>query len=103
AGCARPTTFAIPADPNVTGQGVTPIGGNFTLYGGTVTSASGYTLDAPYSGDSSTRITLTFTAVNATEVLAWGGHISTRKDWGLGNSAVAIPGSPYHTRLIDLD
>src|SRR5205823_2884682 len=62
-----------------------------------------YTLDAPYSGDSSTRITLTFTAVNATEVLAWGGHISTRKDWGLGNSAVAIPGSPYHTRLIDLD
>jgi uncharacterized repeat protein (TIGR01451 family) len=36
-------------------------------------------------------------------VLAWGGHIATRKDWGNGNSAVAISGSPYHTRLIDLD
>src|SRR5262249_27857525 len=36
-------------------------------------------------------------------VLAWGGHISTRKDWGNGGSAVAISGSPYHTRLIDLD
>src|SRR5438034_321550 len=30
-------------------------------------------------------------------VLAWGGHISTRPDWGLANSAATIPGSPYHT------
>ena len=36
-------------------------------------------------------------------MLAWGGHIATRQDWGAGNSAVAISGSPYHTRLIDLD
>ena len=39
----------------------------------------------------------------ANPVLAWGGHIATRQDWGTGNSAVAISGSPYHTRLIDLD
>src|SRR6185436_3541594 len=35
--------------------------------------------------------------------LAWGGHIATRQDWGSGSSAVAISGSPYHTRLIALD
>jgi hypothetical protein len=39
----------------------------------------------------------------ANPVLAWGWHIATRKDWGNGNSAVAISGSPYHTRLLDLD
>ena len=39
----------------------------------------------------------------ANPVLAWGGHISTRADWGQDNSAVAISGSPYHMRLIDLD
>jgi len=36
-------------------------------------------------------------------VLAWGGHIATRGDWGANNAAVSISGSPYHTRLLDLD
>ena len=44
-----------------------------------------------------------FTASLANPVLAWGGHVSTRKDWGPDNLAVAIPGSPYHTRLVGLD
>ncbi len=30
-------------------------------------------------------------------VVAWGGHIATQTDWGAGNSATAISGSPYHT------
>ncbi|MEY4585781.1 MAG: hypothetical protein RIT05_199, partial [Bacteroidota bacterium] len=29
-------------------------------------------------------------------VLAWGGHIASLLDWGQGNSASAISGSPYH-------
>jgi hypothetical protein len=29
-------------------------------------------------------------------VLAWGGHIGTRADWGANNSAIFISGSPYH-------
>ena len=29
-------------------------------------------------------------------VLAWGGHIASLLDWGQGNSASTIPGSPYH-------
>src|SRR4051812_20357778 len=36
------TTFPIPADPQVTGAGVTPPGGVFRLYGGTITSVSAY-------------------------------------------------------------
>ncbi|MBI5037147.1 MAG: DUF11 domain-containing protein [Candidatus Kerfeldbacteria bacterium] len=105
AGLGAPTTFAIPADPQVTGAGVTPITGNFTLYGGTITAASAYSYSngAGFAGDKSASITLTFTASVANPVLAWGGHISHRGDWGTENSAVAIPGSPYHTRLINLD
>jgi hypothetical protein len=102
-GCGSPTTFPIPVDANVTGAGVTQIPGNFTMYNGTITAASAYTLSGSYAGDSSTRITLTFTAGSATPVLAWAGHISTRTDWGMANSAVGISGSPYHTSLIELN
>jgi hypothetical protein len=102
-GCNSPTTFAIPQDSNVTTAGVTQIAGNFTMYNGTITAASPYTRSGTYAGDSSTRITLTFTAGSATPVLAWAGHISTRVDWGLNNSAVGISGSPYHTSLVELN
>ncbi|MBI4038117.1 hypothetical protein HY387_00480 [Candidatus Daviesbacteria bacterium] len=104
-GCGSLNTDPIPADPQVTGAGVTPIAGNFTLYGGTITAVSPYSYadGTGFTGDKSARITITFTASVANPVLAWGGHISTRADWGLDNSAVNISGSPYHTRLIDLD
>jgi hypothetical protein len=84
---------------------VTPVAGFFTLYGGTITGVSAYSYVAGtgFAGDKSARITITFTASVANPVLAWGGHISSRADWGANNSAVAISGSPYHTRLIDLD
>ena len=102
--CGSPTTFAIPADPQVTGAGVTPIAGNFTIYGGTITAVSAYSGGAAFpTGDNSRSITITFSASQANPVLAWGGHIASRSDWGALHSASAIPGSPFHTRLIDLD
>src|SRR4029079_16461667 len=99
------TTFAIPADPQVTGGGLTPIAGNFRLYGGTITNVSSYTYSngSGFTGDKSASIVISFNATVANPVLARGGHIATRKDWGNANSAVAISGSPYHTRLLDLD
>lgn len=105
AGCGAPTTFPIPSDPQVTGAGVTPIAGNFTLFGGTITAASVYTYadGAGFTGDKSARITLTFTASVANPVLAWGGHIANRTNWGANNSAISISGSPYHMRLVNLD
>ena len=103
AGCGGATTFPIPADPFVTAEGVTPVPGVFTMYNGTITGVSAYTRTGAFAGNSQTSITLTFDAAVATPVLAWSGHISTRADWGFDNSAVAISGSPYHTRLLDLD
>src|SRR5204863_2930209 len=93
-GCGSPTTFPIPADPQVVGAGLTQVAGNFTLYGGTITAVSDYTYPTGtgFAGDMSARITITFTANVANPVLAWGGHISNRKDWGQSSSAVAIIG-----------
>src|SRR4029078_12275134 len=62
-----------------------------------------YSTGTGFTGDKSAAITINFTTTVAPPVLAWGGHIATRADWGNLNSAVAISGSPYHTRLIDLD
>jgi hypothetical protein len=105
AGCGAATTFPIPIDPNVTSAGVTQIGGQvFTMFGGTITAVSTYTLTGTYAGDSSTSITITFTANTTNPVLAWGGHIADRNDWATqGGSASDISGSPYHTRLLDLN
>src|SRR2546425_7245783 len=102
-GCGSPTTFAIPPDGNFTAAcaGCTQILGFFTLYNGTITGVSAYTLSAPYSGNSTTGITITFMAGTASPVLAWGGHIATQADWGAGNSAVDIQGSPYHMARTD--
>jgi uncharacterized repeat protein (TIGR01451 family) len=102
--------FTIPADPQVTGAGVTPVAGVFKMWGGDITGVVA-TVNAGYSypngigfaGDKTARIAIKFTASVANPVLAWGGHIATRVDWGNLNSAVAITGSPYHMRLVSLD
>lgn len=106
------STFAIPVDANVTNgsdgmngtsDDIAQIAGNFTLFNGTITSVSAYTLGGSFAGNSQTSVTINFTATTPNPVLAWGGHISTRADWGVNNSAIAIPGSPYHMRLISLN
>src|SRR5205085_7796923 len=74
--------------------------GVFTLYGATISSVSGYS----HSGDS-TSISIAFTTATGqltNPVLAWGGHIATKIDWGPGNSAGTISGSPYHMRGIEM-
>lgn len=94
------TTYAVPDDPN---SSVTQVAGLFTLFGGTITGVSAYTLNGSYSGDSSTRITISFTSTVENPVLAWGGHVASQVDWGTGSSAVNIAGSPYHMRLLDIN
>ena len=108
-------TTAIPVDPNVAAgldgipgnsDDITQIPGVFTLFNGNAMSivnpGSPYTLSGTYAGNSSTAITVQFNATATTAVLAWGGHISNRLNWGLLNSAIAINGSPYHMRLTNL-
>jgi len=109
-GCvfANSSLFAIPKDPQVdngSGSPITQTPGNFTIWGGTITAASiySYSHGTGFAGDKSASIVITFSADVANPVIAWGGHIATRHDWGPTSSAVAISGSPYHTRLLDLD
>jgi hypothetical protein len=119
-------TLSIPIDPHVSGAGVTQVSGqNFTAFGatfpanGAMVSNSGgnlcgsstctisanpsaYSLNGTYAGTSQTGLALYFTATSSTVVIAWGGHIARRLDWGAGNSAANVSGSPYHMRVIDL-
>jgi hypothetical protein len=94
-----------PGTPPGTGAAGGQPGGVFALWGGTVTSLSGYSYSngTGFAGDKSASIQINFTAQVPNPVLAWGGHIATRQAWGPLKSAVTIPGSPYHTRLISLD
>ena len=115
-GCnpANFTTFDIPAPTGVN----SPIPGlpenafnalpvaqrRMTMYNGTISSMVYTNPQGDLSlAQASTRITINFTAASPTVVLAWGGHIARAVDWGAGNSAAGISGSPYHTRLISLD
>ncbi|MFI3191148.1 MAG: hypothetical protein QX190_16510, partial [Methylococcales bacterium] len=83
---------------------ITQIAGQFAVFGsvGSLSFSDVYALTGLYSGNSSTSITLNFTYNGTTggeAVVAWSGHIATRVDWGDSNSAVTIPGSPYHMAL----
>ncbi|MDM7921513.1 MAG: carboxypeptidase-like regulatory domain-containing protein [Pyrinomonadaceae bacterium] len=106
------TTWAIPLDPLVaagndgvlgTADDIVQEPGDFTLFGSILQGVSAYTVTGTYDSASQTRITLTFLATSTDPILAWGGHISTRYDWGFDHSAIAIPGASYHMRLLDLN
>jgi hypothetical protein len=107
------TTFAIPAPSSagspVPGQPTASFNAHpatyMTLYGGTITNIQYNTEGDLNANQSETTIDITFTVNSAKAVLAWGGHIASRFDWGFssGNprSAGNISGSPYHMRLKD--
>jgi hypothetical protein len=111
-GCtlASEISFPIPVDPEVTNgfdqtngtaDDIVQIPGAFSCFGCTITAVSGYTRSGSQAGDSSKAVTITFTANQVNIVIAYGAHISTRTDWGLDNSAIAISGSPYHNYVVD--
>ena len=115
--------FAIPPDPNYSGAVPAP---NFPqesanqkikIWGGTITglarpvacgddsapipdNVNPYRLCGTYAGDSATGITVLFTPTGSEVVLAWGGHIAKRLDWGVANGATSISGAPFHTGMI---
>ena len=105
AGCSgyTTTTFLVPVDPTLsTSCGFTgsQVAGNLKIYGGTITSVSSYSQGSTcMTGNQDNTISVSFTANQITPVLVWGGHIGSQIDWGIGNSASAISGSPYHMML----
>ena len=98
-----PSTFPIPLDENVSDAGVIQKPGVFTIYNGEITAAEIDTLLGSYDKDSHTQLTITFTTNTKEVLIVWGGHIASAVDWGIDNSASAIPGSPYHMKLIAID
>jgi hypothetical protein len=109
-------TFAIPA-PSSTGSPVAGMPTNsfnalpagervFTIYGGSISNITYVNPQADLSQTTAeTQISVTFSATGSTVVLAWGGHIGSRNDWGydingVPLSAAGISGSPYHMRTI---
>ncbi|MFM1789723.1 MAG: hypothetical protein RLZZ526_50 [Actinomycetota bacterium] len=123
--CSAPvSTLPIPIDSLVTAAGVTQVaaqsiridGGTFPASGAVITNSgdlcglasctltanpSAYSHTGTFAGTSTASTTVYFTASAPTIVLSWSGHIASQADWGAGNSASSINGSPYHMRLID--
>jgi uncharacterized repeat protein (TIGR01451 family) len=95
------TCFPIPIDLTIAfaNPGSTQAPGCISIWNGTITNVTYGIADA--TGQRS--VIVTFTATDPTVVIAWGGHIASQIDWGAGNSASAISGSPYHMRLLTLD
>jgi hypothetical protein len=79
-----------------------------TLYGGTLIDVS-YVTEGDVglaTSTSETQVRVRFRATSPTAVLAWGGHIACRWDWGFNadgspRSAGGISGSSYHMRLVN--
>jgi uncharacterized repeat protein (TIGR01451 family) len=93
--------FPIPVDLLIdfANPGSTQAPGCISIWNGTITNITYGLMDSP----DQRSVIVTFTATNPTVLIAWGGHIASQIDWGAGNSASAISGSPYHMRLLTLD
>jgi hypothetical protein len=85
-------------NPN-TGLNITQLPGEIRMWGGVIDSIA----YEPYAGGDERRVTIVFTPSVPNPVMAWSGHVAWQGDWGAGNSAGGISGSPYHMRLIDLN
>ncbi|HSH15779.1 MAG TPA: hypothetical protein VLD18_07085, partial [Verrucomicrobiae bacterium] len=93
----------VPGQPALSFSQVPEEERRFTIWNGTIT-AMNYLAEADLAvPSSSTRLSIDFEAAADTVVLAWGGHIATQFDWGTGQSATSISGSPYHMRVIAVD
>ena len=108
AGCAGPPIYApLPIDPLVGGAGWvgTPLPQSVRRMAadGSTVSALATTLGTTSTGKQQINITFTTSGSSSTVVLAWGGHMGAQINWGVGNAAGAIPGSPYHMRVISVD
>jgi hypothetical protein len=102
-----------------TGQNISVFGGTFPASGAVVNNTGGticgsasctltsnpslYSLTGTYGSTSETSLSVFVTATSQTAVLAWGGRIASRADWGANSSAAVINGSPYHMRVVGFD
>jgi hypothetical protein len=112
--CGVHTTATVTADPKLLAPcaftstyGATQVAGVIDIYGASgAASMSYFASPASCQGSAlqqSAHVNFTTTSGQTSVVVAWGGHVASQLDWGLGNSASQISGSPYHMRLVALD
>jgi hypothetical protein len=114
--CASlPANFSplIPVDPNANGLDAATPARHFKIRNGTFVSVTAPTvISGSYSADSETRVALTIDVPSSCSdmvsggcpvLITWGMHVSKQSDWGMGNSASAISGSPYHISIVFID
>jgi hypothetical protein len=91
-------------DPYTNAPIYQPSNQQFSIWGATGLTFDYNAIDGNVATDAQVerRVILTFTATVSNPVLAWSGHVAYGGDWGAGNSAGGISGSPYHMRLIGL-
>jgi hypothetical protein len=105
--CTFGNQFTVPV-PNGTPQpqdsfsSLLPIEKLITIYNGNIVNVSYDSHGDLGVSQSETVVRIKFRATDSNVVVSWGGHIASRLDWGYGNSAGGISGSPYHMRLKDL-
>lgn len=105
--------FPIPTDPSLAlaSPAVTPLPQaqrQMAIWNGIITNVQ--YVAGPAVGPTSpegthlqTQVLISFNVVASTAVIAWGGHLASVLDWGVGDSAGALSGAPYHMRLQELD
>src|SRR3990172_10051938 len=99
--CSSFASVVVPGDSNANNQ---PPGEIIRVYGGTGTpTLSSYTLDGLLTGNSTKDVTLSFDSNGSEVLIVWGGHIASSVDYGPGQGAGSISGSPFHMRTQTLD
>ena len=73
------------------------------IFNGNISLVEYITQGNESAAQAETTFRVTFTASSSTAILSWGGHIARGVDWGAGQGATGLPGSPYHTRAKQLD
>ncbi|MEP7149477.1 MAG: carboxypeptidase-like regulatory domain-containing protein, partial [Acidobacteriota bacterium] len=95
---------AVPVDPLLPVT-IPQVAGVFTMWGATFVGSPTY-VPCGVSDESLVRcVRIQFAPQSGvtSPVMAWGGHIAWRGEWGTGQSAGGISGSPYHSRLEELN
>jgi hypothetical protein len=98
-----PIGTPVPGLPAASFEALPPALRAMTIWNGSITSLTYLQQESLSADTAATRLSIDFVATSPTVVIAWGGHIASRVDWGIGNSATSISGSPFHTRLVSFD
>ncbi len=117
-----PVTLSIPSNGSL---GIPQAAGNISLWGGTfivagatvansgdlcvgatcviASNPTAYSMTGTLATTSTISMRVLFTASATSAVLAWGGHIASQVDWGIGQAAGAVNGASYHMYFTELE